>query len=169
MGEHAFIGMIAQQSVPIQGIQPLFNSADYKKNLAMKESAQLANGLRGNATDYYKRMAEFNTKLNEKRMSEREADADKRWREIENMNLGQTSDPYKLKYGLDRLNSFFRFAQFNTMPKSVDNQIYASKKLFNQNTERYAQIKEGKEADNGENPLYMASEFQNAGERNFLT
>ena len=168
MGEQAIYALASAQ-VPIQGIKPLFNSADYKKNLALKESAELSDRLRGNVTDYYKRMAQFSAELEEKRMAEREEDANKRWKEIEGMNLGYTTDPYKLKYGLDRLSSFFRFAQFNKLPKSVDEQIYASKKLFAQNEERYAQIKEGKEAKNGENPIYMAAEFQNVGERNFLT
>lgn len=168
MGEHAFIGMIAQQSVPIRGTTPLFNNADYKKMQALQASAELTKEITGNVNQYYQRRAEFLTQLEEKRKAQADTDTKKKLTEIENLSLWNSTDPYKLKQGQDKLASFFRFAHFN---KSVDLSKFdgasAAKKLQRQTGEKLARIESGKETENTNSPVYLATEFQNPGERDF--
>lgn len=167
MGEQAIYALASQQ-VPIQGIKPLFNSADYKKNLAMKESAELADRIRGNVVKYNQRMAEFAQKRYEQNKADAEAEMNKRYEEILNMGLYNSNDLYKLKQGQNKLSSLFGLGQ-SPFIKLGDDRIYAAKNLFRQNAERLNKIKQGEEADNGNRPVYAASEFQDVGKRDFLT
>ena len=168
MGQFDAIKGMAALSVPVSKINPTYSGTDFKRQQALLNSSQLAQGIYESVEDYNKRCAEFLAEHNKKIQEENTTTAEKRLKEVLNMNLWNTTDQYKLNQGLGKLESLFRFAQFNNLDKSFNNQIYASKKIYTQNTERLAKLKNGEEPNNATNPIYMASEFQNAGERDFL-
>lgn len=175
MGNQPIQGLIAQ-SVPIGKINPIYNSADYKRQQALVNSSQLTQGIYESIEDYQKRLADFRAEQAKKIQEENTKTAEKKYRDIANLNVWNTNNLTTLQNAQNQLSSFFRFNQFNTLNPSFDNQIYLAKKLQSQVEERMTQIKQNGKAPSGnrlvdnynQNPNYAATEFQSLGERDIL-
>lgn len=176
MGSNDAIKGMVSQSLPIGKINPIYITADYKKQQALLNSKELAQGIYESVDDYYKRRAEFLAEHNKKIQAENTQVAEKKYNGITNLNIWNTNDLSKLQNAQNQLSSLFRFTQFNKLDPTFDNQIYLAKKLQTQTDERIAQIKKSGEAQTGDkitygynnNSNYAAIDFQNSGERDII-
>ena len=158
-------------SQPISATNFLSFSTDRKKNEALVKSYDLKQGIYESVEDYNKRMAEFRAQLAKKIREENTTTAEKKYNDILGLYLAQTKDPSKMEQGLGQLKSLFRFANFNNLDNTFDEKLYLAKQQLALTENRLSKIKNGQEDDSRStsNPMLYSGEFQNLGERDFLS
>lgn len=168
MGEQSFLPTVSQ---PISTINMLRFNADYKKNEALQKTNILMQGIYESTEAYQERMKQWRAENAKKIAAENTTTAEKKYQDILSLYLNQTTDPKQMERGLSELQSLFRFTQFNNINNSFDNKLYLAQKQEKVVSERLYKYKNGKETDSGpvSNPMLYSGEFQNAGERDFLT
>lgn len=168
MGEQAFLSTVSQ---PISAINTLRFNSDYKKNEALQKSNALTQGIYESVEAYQERMKQWRAEHAKKIAAENTTTAEKKYQDILSLYLNQTNDPKQMERGLSELQSLFRFTQFNNLNTSFDNKLHLAQKQERIVSERLYKYKNGQEADNSSvsNPMLYSGEFQNAGERDFLS
>lgn len=165
MGEQAFNSVASQPISTMSGIQ---TTADYKKQMAMLNAATTTRRIHETVETYQKRMAEFRAKLSQERLEARTQEANKQYAAIQKMNLFTTNDPQKLRYGLNDLETLFRYNQFNKL-NNFDNKIFTAKSLYKELSHRKEELENGENGKTSKGTNYLGSDFQNPGERNIIS
>ena len=167
MGEQAFNSVVSQ---PISAIRGISYSTDTKRQEALQRSAGLTQGIYESVDAYHDRMKKFYEEHAKKVEAENTAIAEKRYNEILSQYLNSTNDVSKLEKGLSDLQSLFRFANFNKLNSSFDNNIYLAKKQENLMSNKLYKIKNGQEdtSSNSSNPMLYSGDYQEPGKRDFL-
>ncbi len=166
MGEHAFLSVASQ---PISATGSVKYYSDQRQQLLAK-----ADGLQQNIYESVEAYQERMKKFNEERLKRLEAEntttAEKKYNDILSKYLTQTTDVSTMEKGLSELKSLFRFANFNKLNTSFDDNLYLAKKQENVISNRLYKLKNGQEDDSAKtsNPMLYSGEFQQEGERNFL-
>ncbi len=176
MGQFDAIKGMAALSVPVSEINPIYSGTDSKRQQALLNSRQLAQGIYESVDDYYKRRAEFLAEQNKKIQAENTAIAQKKYNNVANLDIWNTNNLSTLQNAQNQLASFFRFTHFNNLNPNFDNQIYLAKKGQRELETRIAQIKQNGEAPSGSRLIgnydnssnYAAVDFQDSGFRDFL-
>lgn len=160
----------ATASQPISNTAGLTLSADYKKYQALLNAGNLTRHIGESVEAYQERMAKFRLELAKQIREENTTTAEKRFRDIQNLRLFQTSDPLTLQQGQSEIESLLRFTYFNNTNPLDFSGIKAQQAAVEA---RLASLKKGLEPENtttnkGSSTLY-SGEFQNVGERDFLS
>ena len=144
---------------------------DRKKLEALANTYDLKQGIYESVEDYNKRMAEFRARLAKQIREENTTTAEKKYNDILSLYLAQTKDPAKMEQGIGQLQSLFRFANFNNIDKSFDEKLYLAKQQMALTENRLSRLKNGQEDNtrSTSNPMLYSGEFQNLGERDFLS
>ena len=167
-GEQAINSIVSQ---PISATNFLSFSTDRKKYEALLNSYDLKQGIYESVEDYNKRIAELRMELAKQIREENTTTAEKKYNDILSLYLGQTNDPAKMQQGIDQLRSLFRFSYFNNLDKSFDEKLGLAKQQLALTENRLSRLKNGQEDDTRTttNPMLYSGEFQNLGERDFLS
>ena len=169
MGQFDAIKGMAALSVPVSEINPIYSGTDSKRQQALLNSSQLAQGIYESVDDYYKRRAEFLAEQNKKIQAENTAIAQKKYNNVANLDIWNTNNLSTLQNAQNQL------ASFNLNP-NFDNQIYLAKRGQRDLETRIAQIKQNGKAPSGSRLIgnydnstnYAAVDFQDSGFRDFL-
>lgn len=160
----------ATASQPISNSVGLSLSSDYKKYQALMNASSLTRGIHESVEAYQERMAKFRLELAKQIREENTTTAEKRFRDIQNLNLFNTNDPLALRQGQSEIESLLRFTYFNnTNPLDLTG-IKAQQTAVEA---RLASLKKGLEPENnttnkGSSTLYNG-EWQGIGQRDFLS
>ena len=112
MGQFDAIKGMAALSVPVSEINPIYSGTDSKRQQALLNSSQLAQGIYESVDDYYKRRAEFLAEQNKKIQAENTAIAQKKYNNVANLDIWNTNNLSTLQNAQNQLASFFRFLVF---------------------------------------------------------
>ena len=147
MGQFDAIKGMAALSVPVSEINPIYSGTDLKRQQALLNSSQLAQGIYESVDDYYKRRAEFLAEQNKKIQAENTAIAQKKYNNVAKLDIWNTNNLSTLQ---------------NAWQRDLETRI--------------AQIKQNGEAPSGSRLIgnydnssnYAAVDFQDSGFRDFL-
>lgn len=168
MGEHAFLSNVSQ---PISAVSSINNSREQKLARAAQWQQSFTQGIYESIEAYHERMKQFQEERLKRLDAENTKTAEKKYNDIMNKYLTQSTDVSAMEKGLGDLQSLFRFAQFNKINKSFDDNLYLAKKQQNVLSNRLYKIKNGQEEDSGRtsNPMLYSGDFQEEGKRDFLS
>ncbi len=166
MGEHAFLSVASQ---PISATGSVKYYSDQRQQLLAKTDG-LQQNIYESVEAYQERMKKFNEERLKRLEAENTTTAEKKYNDILSKYLTQTTDVSTMEKGLSELKSLFRFANFNKLNTSFDDNLYLAKKQENVISNRLYKLKNGQEDDSAKtsNPMLYSGEFQQEGERNFL-
>ena len=166
MGEHAFLSVASQ---PISATGSVKYYSDQRQQLLAKTDG-LQQNIYESVEAYQERMKKFNEERLKCLEAENTTTAEKKYNDILSKYLTQTTDVSTMEKGLSELKSLFRFANFNKLNTSFDDNLYLAKKQENVISNRLYKLKNGQEDDSAKtsNPMLYSGEFQQEGERNFL-
>ena len=166
MGEHAFLSVASQ---PISATGSVKYYSDQRQKLLAKTDG-LQQNIYESVEAYQERMKKFNEERLKRLEAENTTTAEKKYNDILSKYLTQTTDVSTMEKGLSELKSLFRFANFNKLNTSFDDNLYLAKKQENVISNRLYKLKNGQEDDSAKtsNPMLYSGEFQQEGERNFL-
>ena len=166
MGEHAFLSVASQ---PISATESVKYYSDQRQQL-LERTNSIQRGIYESVEAYYERMKKFNEERLKRLEAENTTTAEKKYNDILSQYLTQTTDISTMEKGLSDLKSLFRFASYNKLNTSFDDNLYLAKKQENVISNRLYKLKNGQEDDSAKtsNPMLYSGEFQQEGERNFL-
>ena len=166
MGEHAFLSVASQ---PISATESVKYYSDQRQQL-LERTNSIQRGIYESVEAYYERMKKFNEERLKRLEAENTTTAEKKYNDILSQYLTQTTDISTMEKGLSDLKSLFRFASYNKLNTSFDDNLYLAKKQENVIYNRLYKLKNGQEDDSAKtsNPMLYSGEFQPEGQRNFL-
>ena len=168
MGEHSLYGVVSQ---PISSVTAFNFSTDYKKQQAMQNAGTLAQGFYESVEAYQERMKQWYAEQAKKIREENTTTAEKKYQEIAYQVSKNLTDPVALQSQLGEMQALFRFANFNTLDASFDDNLYAAQNQARLTENTLYKLKNGQGDNTGSstNPMLYDGSFQNVGERDFLS
>jgi len=159
----------ATASQPVGEATSLRFSVDYKKYQALMNASYMVRGAYESVEAYQERMAKFRLELAKQIREENTTIAENRYRDIQDLALFKSNDPFVLRQGQSEIESLLRFTYFNnTNPLDLTG---LRAQQLNVET-RLASLKRGLEPEYNSEPssggtLY-SGEFQGVGQRDFF-
>lgn len=161
----------AAASQPISAISTLKFNTETRLQNVLERTEETQRRIFESIEAYNERMKTFYAQRAKQIREENTNIAEKKYNEIAGLYLTQTNDPAKMQQGIDQLQSLFRFSYFNNLDKSFDEKLGLAKQQLALTENRLSRLKNGQEDDTRttSNPMLYSGEFQNLGERDFLS
>lgn len=168
MGEQALYSVASQ---PVSSAAGLTFSSDYKKQQAMQNAGTQARQMFESVEAYKERMNQWNIEHAKKVREENTTTAEKKYREIAYQVSKNSTDPAMLQRQLGDMQALFRFANFNNLDVSFNNNLYAAQNQARLTENTLYKLKNGQNDNSGSttNPMLYDGSYQEPGARDFLT
>lgn len=167
-GEQALYSVVSQ---PVSSTAGLSFSFNYKREQAMQNAGTLAQGLYESVEAYQERMKQWYAEHAKKILEENTTTAEKRYKEIAYQVSKNSTDPAMLQRQLGDMQALFRFANFNKLDVSFNDNLYAAQNQARLTENTLYKLKNGQNDNSGSttNPMLYDGSYQEPGARDFLT
>ena len=169
MGSEQAIKAVASQ--PISAISTLKFNTETRLQNVLERTEETQRRIFESIEAYNERMKAFYAERAKRLAEERQHNVEKRSEEIASLGLLNTQDPATMREGLSQITSLLNYATYHKLPASVENVVYNAKTLGREVENKLYNYKKGENysSTGTSNPMLYNGDFQNLGERDFLS